>query len=934
MPPQRIFLGWDRPALWSAADWLLARRPAFHEADLGRLVVVVPGRRAGRRLLEILVHQAELNSIALAPPRIATAGTLPELLYEAWRPLAGPLARLLAWIEALRAADPAMLRTVIPDLPPESEPSRWSRLAELVDRLHTELGGHAFRFADVLPRARQMSDDGEDRRWQALDKVQESYLDVLAKWGFADQQAARLDAIERRACRIVDDIVLVATADLLPVAQRMLELLPGNVTALVNAPDAMADRFDAMGCLVASAWRDARLSLAEEQIEVADGPADQAETVVRVIEEYGGRFSAEEIAVGVPDTKLVPYLEQRFEQHGLPTRHADGLPVEQSAPFKLLAAVADFLDGGRYADLAALVRHPDVEAWLSAKLAGGDGAGSNFVVELDRYHSQFLQARLSGRLLGPQHARRQLGHVRTTIDREIAVEYSGVRPLAGWAEKTAELLVEILGREPLDRNHPAQRVVIEACDRLRQVLVEAFALKEKLDVPWRAADALRLFLRVVEGEMIPPLQQEQAIEMLGWLELPLDDAPALVVTGFNDGVVPTSVSADAFLPGEVRRILGLNDNERRYARDAYALAVLAASRKCLSLVAGRRTGDGDPLVPSRLLFACDLPTIARRTMRFFDRRRQPAAVDTWGASAGRSGFGVPRPGPLAPPPTSMRITEFRDYLACPYRYYLRHVLHLAALDDAGEELDPPAFGTLAHEVLRQFGADPEAASSTDPACIRRRLDDALEGFVAQRYGDDRLPAVNVQVEQLRLRLRAFADWQAKWAAQGWRIARAEAKVDGETAPFVVDGEPMYLRARIDRLDVHEHDGRHVIFDYKTFDSAKTPEQTHRVAKTRWTDLQLPLYRHLAPALDVAGPLELGYIVLPKDLRRVGHHLANWSPDDLAAADLAAEGVVRSIRRGAFYPPTMPPPEFAEEFARICGDGQFGKLAAEESEEPA
>jgi RecB family exonuclease len=260
------------------------------------------------------------------------------------------------------------------------------------------------------------------------------------------------------------------------------------------------------------------------------------------------------------------------------------------------------------------------------------------------------------------------------------------------------------------------------------------------------------------------------------------------------------------------------------------------------------------------------------------------------------------------------------------------VLGLAALDDAGEELGAPAFGTLAHEVLREFGTDPEATGSTDAAVIRRRLDDALDRFVAENYGDDRLPAVNVQVEQLRLRLRAFADWQAQWTAQGWRIVRAEARVNGRTAPLVVDGEPVYLRARIDRVDVHESTGRCVIFDYKTSDSAKTPEQAHRARRSRWIDLQLPLYRHLAPALDIAGPVELGYIVLPKDLRHVGHHLAEWGQGDLAAADEAAADVVRSIRRGVYYPPAVPPPDFAEEFARICGDGQFGKLATEEIEE--
>ena len=94
-------------------------------------------------------------------------------------------------------------------------------------------------------------------------------------------------------------------------------------------------------------------------------------------------------------------------------------------------------------------------------------------------------------------------------------------------------------------------------------------------------------------------------------------APALVATSFNEGCVPTSVNSDLFLPNALRQQLELLDNRRRYARDAYALSVLLASRQELTLIAGRQTADGDPLIPSRLTFATDPETMARRAMEFF-----------------------------------------------------------------------------------------------------------------------------------------------------------------------------------------------------------------------------------------------------------------------------------------------------------------------------
>ena len=57
----------------------------------------------------------------------------------------------------------------------------------------------------------------------------------------------------------------------------------------------------------------------------------------------------------------------------------------------------------------------------------------------------------------------------------------------------------------------------------------------------------------------PPRSDRAAIELRGWLELPWDDAPALVVTGMNEGMVPASGGSDLFLPDTLRRRLKLDD---------------------------------------------------------------------------------------------------------------------------------------------------------------------------------------------------------------------------------------------------------------------------------------------------------------------------------------------------------------------------------------
>lgn len=301
-------------------------------------------------------------------------------------------------------------------------------------------------------------------------------------------------------------------------------------------------------------------------------------------------------------------------------------------------------------------------------------------------------------------------------------------------------------------------------------------------------------------------------------------------------------------------------------------------------------------------------------------------------AAGRaeSGFRVPEPLESVEPVESMRVTEFRDYLACPYRYYLRHRLKLAGLEDRAEELDGRAFGSLAHEVLGEFGRGP-AANSTDAEETALALDAALARVLKKVYGSKPRSSIRIQAEQLRARLRRFAQWQAARAEQGWRIERVEQGPPAEQATLDVDGRAIGLRGRIDRIDVNEVTGERIVLDYKTSDRVEPPERSHR-KKSAWVDLQLPLYRHLARALGIEGPVALGYIALSKDVSRIGLLQAEWSEAELEDADETARQVVRDIRGGKFWPPADTPPAFCEEFSAICQDGRFGAARVEDDDE--
>lgn len=918
----REFLGMQQPALLAAADYLVDRFGQRNELDLRDVLLVLPGGRAGRRLLEILVDRAAAQRWTLTPPQCRTVGQLPELLYQVKKPFADDLVQQLAWADSLRKHEPAKLTAVLAQRPADGDAERWLGLGRLLQTLHRELASDGLDFSHVLQQGATLPGFAEAARWQALAEIQQRYLRTLDDLGLWDRQTARLFAIEHRECRVDQPVVLLAAVDMNQSMRRMLDQVSDQVTALIYAPPEWADRFDSHGCLIPEAWQDVDLNIPDDSLRAAANPAEQSELVAHRLAEYNGRFGAEEITIGLADERIVPQLVRQLDECGLPNRFGPGQPVSRTCVYRMLQNLAALAGSGRYAELAALVRHPDVEAWL---LRGKVKPG--WIEELDRYYNEHLPTRIEGTWLGDEQSCRQLKMACERVQRLTRPLQGPPRRLVEWLPDLGRIVLEVYGGRNFDLEREADRVTWKACSIAQDALGELARIPDALMPVVGGPEAVQVLLNSIYSQRIAPTAAEAAIELVGWLELPLDDAPALMITSFNEGLVPSSVNADMFLPGALRSTLGLDDNPRRYARDAYAVATLLAPWRDTTFFILQRSHEDDPLSPSRLLFAAPPETVARRSLRFFGEGterpvRQPLAGALSSART-EAEFDVPRPSELPESITRMSVTSFRTYLACPYRFYLSYVLKLSCVDDDAKELDGAGFGNLAHAVLEQFGHS-DVRDSVEAETIEAELNQMLDASARQRFGNRPGAALRVQIEQLRLRLGAFARWQASQASAGWRIERAEQSFDKQPGQLDVDGKPMLLTGRIDRIDVHEATGQRRILDYKTSDAGDPPAKTHRKRSGEWIDLQLPLYRHLARALDIQEPVGLGYIVLPKSLADVGLATAEWTDADLQDADRTACEVVRRIRKQVFWPPTEPPPDYSEDFAAICMDGVFGR----------
>lgn len=918
----RRFIDWSEAALPVFARDVVEERGEDGRLDLSELVLVFPGRRAARRTTELLVMESERRGLSLTPPRSTTHGAFPEMLYLPDRPVVEPLLARRIWSRVLRDRPPSDLEVVAPDPPEPSDLPAWTALAHLVHRLHEELSadGHSFRDVAEVCREGGLSFD-DSRRWEVLADVQDEWYRRLDDLGRRDRARARRRALDRGAVDLALDLPsgargemhLVGLPELRSVPRAMIRAAAENgveVLAWIHAPEEVSDRFDDLGCVRPSAWAEADVPVHDEALAVRDTPAEQASEALRALVEHADRYAPDDVTVGVPDRTLVPWIAQRFTSYEVPHRDAAGISVERTRPFRLLEGAGRFLQGRRFADLAILLRHPDVEQSIP---------GGKALEVADAYFTRHLPAEVDIPLTGDSRDAERLTRVLDGLfGEEILGPLAGrdaprKQPLSRWMPLILGLLERIYGEEPLRPDRSDDRRLLEACRCIRDVAARLHRLPPAVDEVCSASAALQLLVSELRqsGAAVPPEPDRAAVEMLGWLELHLDDAPALILTGANEGSLPRSVNADLFLPDRLRSLLGLRDNRTRYARDAYLLTAILHARDEVRMVAGRRDGRGVPLRPSRLLLTGEGRAVARRILRFLDGEDDDGVSPLPRLGHGpdsSSSFTVPPEAeiPLEKTPERFRVTEFRTLLSDPYRWALEHHLGLRELDDRGRELDPLGFGSLAHEVLDRFGRSDDRHSG-DPERIRKRLDEILDRVGRARFGRSSLSSVPIQLEQLRARLHAFAEWQASWTARGWRIRAIEAAPPHPGVAFEVDGRPVHLHGRIDRLDVHEETGEIAVLDYKTGDGAADPDTIHRSADGTWRDLQLPLYRHLVPHLAApdgdriveprvdSSRIRLGYVRLSRDQQQVDERFLDWEPEALSEADEQARALIRALR---------------------------------------
>ena len=286
-----------------------------------------------------------------------------------------------------------------------------------------------------------------------------------------------------------------------------------------------------------------------------------------------------------------------------------------------------------------------------------------------------------------------------------------------------------------------------------------------------------------------------------------------------------------FFNQSVRRELGLRtreDGERELRRDLELL--LATVPRVTVTWQAMQNGEANLLAPEFALLA-SLHHLAWGD----DLHRQPLPalpiVEPEPLTAPGKTMPACPAAPAALIPTRVSVSAYASLVACPYRFFARHVLRLGEMDEVREEMVKRDYGDLVHRVLERFharhpvlsGMPENQALSALQACVDEVFGPAVaDNFLATGWR-----------QRWEKRLAAYLDWQRQREAEGWRWAQAETRVS-RTLPLA-NGKTVELYGRIDRIDRHVNpDTDAALYDYKT--------QTAKSIRDRLDDdLQLPAY---------------------------------------------------------------------------------------------
>ena len=829
------FLGWDKTLPERVPPLLLenGRRCGENLVDLSRIMVLIPGRHASRILNEKMVSLLEPLAAGLLPPEFYT----PErfILEGAGRfPVASEMEMAHVWKKVLENCGPEEFPNLFPRRFEEQTEAVLAYLAGQFMQLVGELSAGGRSVADVC----RLSSLVDPERWNEILTLQKRVRKILAEANRMDPEELKGNlASSVTEFQRFERILVIGMPDLSALLLKRLAKAAESMELeiWVHAPEALADRFDGWGRPIPEKWAAEPLPFSRgekngiQEIYRTETEDQMASVAAALLLESGRNLDGKSIAVG--NEKLFMPLCRELSTLTLPdgknlnVLNPSGEPMRGLRLFDLLSRLRNFLSDSRFEHARALIQHPDVLRRLAEECALTENRILNLVDRCvirhlpDQFNTVFQTAEPEVRPLFELLAKLRENGLRKSSPAELIHDWirwvysSGTPPPSHGIPLESETAVleetlKIMQNSPLFRNAP---------------LLECLG---------------ELLLRIA-GHRLYRKREVHDFPVGGFLELPWSDAREIILCGMNDGLIPESVRGSSFLSDSRRKALNLPNNAQRAARDQFYLESILHSHPAgtIRFLASRFDSESRPQSYSRFFFQGDRKTVLERAALLYESMRMP----DFSAEKKSGGLHfILQPDYSATPVEEpvISVTAFRDYLASPFRFFLKYWRKMCPTDFELKEMDRAGFGSCCHAALERAGRK----AVSDPDRMKELLFEELDQFMRETYGAPLPPLLAIQNEQIKQRL-AWCAIRLAECAETFKVLELEYPLGGEHGSLSFAG--LRIRGRIDRIDYSPEQNLLRLIDYKTMDGGKSPEDAHWRSKKRcFSDLQLPLYRIL------------------------------------------------------------------------------------------
>jgi RecB family exonuclease len=259
-------------------------------------------------------------------------------------------------------------------------------------------------------------------------------------------------------------------------------------------------------------------------------------------------------------------------------------------------------------------------------------------------------------------------------------------------------------------------------------------------------------------------------------------------------------------------------------------------------------------------------------------------------------------------------SQLETYVACPFQFFSKHVLHLKPVEEKDElDEDPSERGSHLHNILENFETLlMRQGGNQDQAQIVAILVEQLRGQALSQPSDLDLGRWEIERERLIRTIRQYREQREEYEREGeapfrphlLEFAFGEAGAEHPVLEISREGRTIRLRGRIDRIDVAQtpEGPRFRVIDYKSGSVPSSADVRHGEM------LQLPLYAIAAQRLlfqgGATGLFDLGYWNLRKDGFKA-IVFTTWDKDQEALVDHVL-ALVDDLRRGVFVVQSLTP----------------------------